>query len=83
MHICKLTMKFHGNFIGMGEITLNIDYGKMAYIPEISFEVGTNDENEETVSRSAGMLKALAVALKPDGNSIIEGSGTALFATAA
>ena len=60
----------------------NIDYGKMAYIPEISFEVGSNDENEETVSRSAGMLKALAVALKPDGNSIIEGSGTALFATA-
>lgn len=34
------------------------------------------------MSRSAGMLKALAVALKPDGNSIIEGSGTALFATA-
>lgn len=77
----KLTRNSMGGYWNGGD-NPNIDYGKMAYIPEISFEVESNDENEETVSRSAGILKALAVALGADGNSIIEGNGTALFATA-
>ena len=77
----KLTRNSMGTYWNGGD-NPNIDYGKMAYIPEISFEVESNDENEETVSRSAGILKALAVSLTPDTNPIIEGSGTALFATA-
>ncbi len=36
----------------------DIDYGKLAYIPEISFEVKSNDEYEESERRSAGLLKA-------------------------
>ncbi len=58
----------------------NIDYGKMAYIPEISFNVESNDEYEETANRSAGLLKALAVALVKDEAPISNGAG-ALFAT--
>ncbi len=59
----------------------NIDYGKMAYIPEISFNVESNDEYEETANRSAGLLKALAVALVKDEAPISNGAG-AYFATA-
>lgn len=59
----------------------NIDYGKMAYIPEISFNVESNDESEEITNRSAGLLKALAVALVKDGAPISNGAG-AFFATA-
>lgn len=61
----------------------DIDYGKMAYIPEISFKVESNDEYEETANRSAGLLKALGVALGSDDSPIVEGAGTALFATSA
>ena len=57
-----------------------IDYGKLAYIPEISFEVEENDEYEESVSRSAGLLKGLGVAFRKDYGSMIQGSG-ASFAT--
>ena len=39
----------------------DIDYDKMAYLPEISFDVKSNDEYEESVSRSAGLLKALGI----------------------
>lgn len=48
----KLTRNSMGGYWNGGD-NPNIDYGKMAYIPEISFEVESNDENEETVSRSA------------------------------
>ena len=58
----------------------NIDYGKMAYIPEISFEVESNDEYEESVNRTAGLLKALGVALTKDGAPMTQGVGS-LFAT--
>lgn len=37
----------------------DIDYGKMAYLPDISFAVGSNDELKEVQSRSAGLLKML------------------------
>ena len=57
----------------------NIDYGKMAYIPEISFEVEGNDEYEESVFRSAGLLKALGVINQKEGNPMV--SGTAMFAS--
>ena len=60
----------------------NIDYGKMAYIPEISFEVASNDEYEESTNRAAGLLKVLGVDLLKDETSLmVEGSG-ARFATA-
>lgn len=59
----------------------NIDYGKMAYIPEISFNVESNDEFEEAANRSAGLLKALAVALVKD-EAPIANEGGAFFATA-
>ena len=59
----------------------NIDYGKMAYIPEIAFTVESNDEYEESMNRSAGILKALGVALGTDEEPLVEGAGTALFAT--
>ena len=39
----------------------DIDYDKMAYLPEISFDVKSNDEYEESVSRSAGLLRALGI----------------------
>ena len=54
----KLTRNSMGTYWNGGN-NPNIDYGKMAYIPEISFEVESNDEHEESVRRSAGMLKAL------------------------
>lgn len=57
----------------------NIDYGKMAYIPEISFEVESNDEYEEVVTRSAGLLKALGVAVTSKSTGMV--SGNALFTT--
>ena len=59
----------------------NIDYGKMAYIPEISFEVESNDEYEESVSRMSGLLKSLVTNVWSDGFSMVEGGG-AWFATA-
>ena len=58
----------------------NINYGKMAYIPEISFEVESNDEYEESVSRSAGVLKALGVGRGPSGVKMVHGT-QAMFAT--
>lgn len=60
----------------------NIDYGKMAYIPDISFEVVSNDDYEEITNRSAGLLKALAINYtKSETTQIVEGSG-AWFVTA-
>lgn len=58
----------------------DIDYGKLAYLPEISFEVSSDDEYEETVNRAAGLLKGLGVAVKSDYEGMIQGSA-ALFAT--
>lgn len=58
----------------------DIDYGKMAYLPEISFQVETNDEYEESVSRSAGLLKALGVFSQKEGNPMVEGT-SAMFAS--
>lgn len=58
----------------------DIDYGKMAYIPEISFQVEANDEYEESVSRSAGLLKALGVFSQKEGNPMVEGT-SAMFAS--
>lgn len=58
----------------------DINYGKMAYIPEISFEVESNDEYEESVSRSAGVLKALGVAKVASGAKMANGTH-AMFAT--
>lgn len=53
----------------------NIDYGKMAYIPEISFEVTANDESEETTKRSAGLLKGLVANVWGDEMPMTEGGG--------
>lgn len=53
----------------------NIDYGKMAYIPEISFEVTANDESEETTNRSAGLLKGLVANVWGDEMPMTEGGG--------
>lgn len=39
----------------------DINYGKLACLPEISFTVESNDELEEAQSRSAGLLKMLWV----------------------
>ena len=58
----------------------NIDYGKMAYIPEISFEVESNDDLEETTNRTAGLLKVLSIDTGPIGSESVEGAG-AWFAT--
>ena len=58
----------------------DIDYGKMAYLPEISFTVESNDDYEEAVNRSAGLLKALGVALTNSSSPIVQGTG-AVFAT--
>ena len=49
----------------------DIDYGKMAYLPEISFTVESNDDYEEAVNRSAGLLKALGVALTNSSSPIV------------
>ena len=57
----------------------DIDYGKMAYIPEIAFEVESNDEYEESTNRSAGLLKALGVSLNRTGNPMT--NSNAMFAT--
>lgn len=57
----------------------DIDYGKMAYLPEISFDVESNDEYEESVSRSAGLLRALGVNTHKPTNAM---TSTAQFATA-
>ena len=58
----------------------DIDYGKMAYIPEISFEVESNDEYEESVNRSAGVLKALGVRVYKITSAMVQGN--IYFATA-
>ena len=58
----------------------DIDYGKMAYIPEISFEVESNDEYEESVNRSAGILKALGVRVYKITSAMVQGN--IYFATA-
>ena len=39
----------------------NLDYGKLAYIPNFTFDVENNDDAEEVDQRNAGLLKALAV----------------------
>ena len=57
----------------------DIDYGKLAYIPEISFEVKSNDEYEESERRSAGLLKALGVSLNKVGNPM--STSNAMFKT--
>ena len=57
----------------------NIDYGKMAYIPEISFEVESNDEYEESMSRTAGLLKGLGVGLAKNQAPLIQGSGASFI----
>lgn len=41
----------------------NIEYGKMAYLPDISFDVASNNEWDETVKRSSGLLRGLRVDL--------------------
>lgn len=41
----------------------NIEYGKMAYLPDISFDVASNDDLDETVKRSSGLLRGLRVDL--------------------
>ena len=76
----KLTRNSMGGYWNGGD-NPNIDYGKMAYIPEISFEVESNDEYEESLNRSAGLLKALGVGVGKTGSPLTEGSD-ALFATA-
>lgn len=58
----------------------NINYGKMAYIPEISFDVTANEDSEETTNRSAGLLKSLVANVWDDEMSMVEGGG-AWFAT--
>ena len=58
----------------------NINYGKMAYIPEISFDVTANEDSEETTNRSAGLLKSLVANVWADEMSMVEGGG-AWFAT--
>lgn len=52
----------------------------MAYLPEISFTVESNDDYEEAVNRSAGLLKALGVALTNSSSPIVQGTGV-VFAT--
>ena len=74
----KLTRNSMGTYWNGGN-NPNIDYGKMAYIPEISFEVESNDEHEESVRRSAGMLKALGVSLNKPKNPMVDGN--AMFGT--
>ena len=76
----KLTRNSMGGYWNGGD-NPNIDYGKMAYIPEISFEVESNDEYEESINRSAGLLKALGVGVGKTGSPLTEGSD-ALFVTA-
>lgn len=76
----KLTRNSMGGYWNGGD-NPNIDYGKMAYIPEISFKVESNDEYEESINRSAGLLKALGVGQAATGNPMIEGTN-ALFVTA-
>ena len=36
-----------------------IDYGTLAYLPDITFEVSADEDTEEIVYRSSGNLKAL------------------------
>ena len=76
----KLTRNSMGGYWNGGD-NPNIDYGKMAYIPEISFKVESNDEYEESINRSAGLLKALGVGQAATGNPMVEGTN-ALFVTA-
>lgn len=75
----KLTRNSMGGYWNGGD-NPNIDYGKMAYIPEISFEVKSNDDSEESTNRTAGLLKALAVSTGITGSPTVEGAG-AWFAT--
>lgn len=39
----------------------NLDYGKLAYIPEFTFDVENNDESEEVEKRNSGTLKGLGI----------------------
>ena len=50
----------------------NINYGKMAYIPEISFDVTANEDSEETTNRSAGLLKSLVANVWDDEMSMVD-----------
>lgn len=75
----KLTRNSMGTYWNGGD-NPNIDYGKMAYIPEISFEVESNDDLEETTNRTAGLLKVLSIDTGPIGSESVEGAG-AWFAT--
>ena len=47
----------------------NLDYGKLAYIPNFSFSVENNDDAEEVEQRNSGLLKALAVECRNANNS--------------
>ena len=75
----KLTRNSMGKYWNGGD-NPNIDYGKMAYIPKISFEVNSNEDSEESANRSAGLLKALAATVDKNGSPIVDGAG-AWFAT--
>ena len=75
----KLTRNSMGTYWNGGN-NPNIDYGKMAYIPEISFEVDSNEEHEESLSRSAGLLKAIIANVWADNMPMVDGIG-AWFAT--
>jgi len=46
----------------------DIQYGKMAYIPDISFDVTKSDDVEEVTARSAGILRGLKVYPAKNGN---------------
>lgn len=75
----KLTRNSMGTYWNGGD-NPNIDYGKVAYIPEISFEVDSNEEHEESLSRSAGVLKAIIANVWADNMPMVDGTGT-WFAT--
>ena len=75
----KMTRNSMGKYWNGGD-NPNIDYGKMAYIPEISFNVASNDDSEETTNRMAGLLKVLAVSTGPIGSPTVQDAG-AWFAT--
>ena len=75
----KLTRNSMGTYWNGGD-NPNIDYGKVAYIPKISFEVDSNEEHEESLSRSAGVLKAIIANVWADNMPMVDGTGT-WFAT--
>ena len=74
----KLTRNSMAGYGWSGGDNPKIDYGTLAYLPDITFEVSADEDTEEIVYRSSGNLKAL----NTYPNSNVSAGGGARFTTA-